>query len=145
MGRPAAHAYDRAAVRVATGHMLRDCIERMKKESERRPLCWQEIKSLKMFARQFPEAQELLQTCSQEGRKKRKRFAEIVRETPRQEGETSIAWVRRIWDQCANYDTKCPTVITEELLQRCLQRSARERKNNLPPSPSGAAKSFRRA
>lgn len=45
--------------------MLRDCIERMKKESERRPLCWQEIKSLKIFAGHFPEARELLLKCSQ--------------------------------------------------------------------------------
>lgn len=106
--------------------MLLDDIERIKKESERRPLCWQEIKALKIYARHFPEAQELLQKCLQDGLKVRKAFAEIVTETPRQEGETRIAWVRRIWDQCAKYDTNCPAVITEELLQRYSQGSAKK-------------------
>jgi hypothetical protein len=138
-----AHAYDRAAFRVTIASMLRDDIKGMKKESERRPLCWQEIKSLKMFARHFPEAQELLRTSSQEGRKKRKRSAEIVKETPRQEGETFNAWVRRIWDQCSKYDTKCPAVITEEHLQKCSQRSFKSQKKNLPVISAGAAKSFR--
>jgi hypothetical protein len=45
--------------------MLLDDIKRMKRESERRPLVWQEIKALNIFARRFPEAQELLQNCSQ--------------------------------------------------------------------------------
>jgi hypothetical protein len=112
------YAYNRAAVRATVGPILLHEIERMKKESERGPLCWQQIKSLKVLARGFPEAQELLQKCSQVGPKKRKRFTEIVKETPRQEDET-------IWDLCAKYDTKCPAVITEELLQKCLQGRAR--------------------
>jgi hypothetical protein len=136
-------AYDRAAVSITAGCMLRADIKRMRKESERRPLCRQEIKALKIYARHFPKAQELLLKCSKSGPKKRKHFAEIVRESPRQEGETYPAWVRRIWNQCANYDTKCPAVITEELLQRCLQGSARGHKNNLPPIRTGGAKSFR--
>ena len=136
------HAFTRAAVRVAVGPMLLDTIELIKVETERRPLCRQEIKILKILARQFPEAHELLQTRSQDGPKKRKRFAEIVKETPRQEGETPIAWVRRIWDQCAKYDAKCPKVLTEELLEGYSQGSAKSQKNNLPMIPSGAAKSF---
>ncbi len=63
--------------------MLLDDIKRMKNGSERRPLCWQEIKALKLYARHFPEAQELLQR-----------------------------------------------------LQRCLQSSVTNQKNNLPPIPS---------
>jgi hypothetical protein len=139
-----AHAYDRVAIRATIASILLDDIERMKEESERGPLCWQQIKSLKILARQFPEAQELLQKCLQDGLKKRKSFAEIVKETPRQKGEPYIAWVRRIWDQCAKYDTKCPAVITEELLQKCSQRNVESQKNNLPVSSSRAAKSFRR-
>jgi len=105
-----------------------------------------DIKVLKIFARAFPEAQELLQKCLQNGIKKRKRFAVIVRETPRQEGEAYIAWVHRIRDQCAKYDTtKRPTVITEELLERYSQGNVKKRKNNLPLIPSDTAKSFRRA
>jgi hypothetical protein len=137
------HAFTRAAMRVAVGPMLLDTIERIKAETERRPLYRQEIKMLKILARQFPEAQELLQKRSQDGPKKRKGFAEIVNETPREEGETCIAWVRRIWDQCAIYDTNCPEVITEELLEKCSQGSAKNQKNNLPGIPQSAAKSLR--
>jgi hypothetical protein len=126
------YAHNRAAMRATVGPMLLDTIERIKVETERRPLCRQEIKILKILARQFPEAHELLQKRSQDGPKKRKRFAEIVKETPRGEGETDVAWVRRIWDQCAVYDTKCPKVITEELLERYSQGSAKTQNNNLP-------------
>ena len=122
--------------------MLLDTIERIKVETERRPLRWQEVKILKMLARQFPEAHELLQTRSQDGTKKREWFAEMVKETPRQEGETPTAWVRRIWDQCAKYDTKCPRVLTEELLEKRTQSSAKTKRNNLPGIPDRTAKSF---
>jgi hypothetical protein len=103
--------------------MMRNQIERLKKESERRPLCWQEIKVLKIFARDFPEAQELLQKCPQVGQKSRKSFRQIVKETPRRKRETCVSWVRRIWDECANYDTKCPEVLTEELLEKLSKAS----------------------
>jgi hypothetical protein len=116
------YAYNRAAMRATVGPMLLDTIERTRVETERRQLCRQEIKALKILARQFPEAQELLQKCAEAGLKKRKRFAQIVKETPRQEGETPIAWVRRIWDQRARYDTKCPKVLTAELLEEYSHR-----------------------
>ena len=139
-------AYDRAALHLTTGYMLRDSIKRMKKDSERGPLCWHDIQSLKMLAPKFPEAQELLEKSLQNGIKKRKRYAVIVRETSRQEGEEYIAWVHRIRDQCAKYDTtRCPTIITEVLLEKYSQGSVKKRKNNLPPVPSGVAKSFRHA
>jgi hypothetical protein len=141
-----ARHYDRAGLSAIVTPMLLDHIKRIKEESERGPLCWHQVKALELYARHFPEAQELLQKCLQNGIKKRKLFAEIVRETPRQEGEAYIAWVHRIRDQCAKYDTtKYPTVITEELLKRYSQGGVKKRKNNLPPIPSGAAKSFRRA
>jgi hypothetical protein len=63
--RQQAHACDRTAASTMVHFMLLDDIERMRKESERRPLCWQEIKSLKLLAGHFPEAHELLQKCSQ--------------------------------------------------------------------------------
>jgi hypothetical protein len=59
------YALNRAAVRATVAPMLLDQIERIKEEFERGPLCWQQIKSLKILARQFPEAQELLRKCSQ--------------------------------------------------------------------------------
>jgi len=136
------YAYNGAGIRATVDPILLNVIERVRKESERGPLCRQDFKALKIFAPYFREAQELLQKCSQDGLKKRKRFAEIVRETPRQEGETFTAWVRRIWDQCEKYDTKCPTVITEALLRRYSRGSTKNQKNNLPVIPSGAAKSF---
>lgn len=70
-----ARAYDRVALHFTTGYMLRYSIKRMKKDSERGPLCWHDIQSLKMLAPKFPEAQELLEKCLQNGIKKRKRFA----------------------------------------------------------------------
>lgn len=112
------YVHNRAAMRATVGPMLLETIERMKHDSERRPLSRQEIIVIKILARQFPDAHEVLQKCSRQAVMKRKRFAEIVRETPREEGETPIAWVRRIWDQCAKYDTKCPKVLTEELLEK---------------------------
>jgi len=138
------HAFTRAAMRATVGPMLLDTIERIKLETERRPLCRQEIKILKILSRQFPEAQEALQKCSPGRVKKRKRFAEIVKKTPREEGETCVAWVRRIWDQCYIYDTSCPKVLTEELLEKYSQAGAKNHINNLPAVPAHAAKSFRR-
>jgi hypothetical protein len=73
-----ARAYDRAGIRLATGHMLRDQIERMKKESERRPLVWQEIKLLKILAPWFPEARELLQKCSQSSVKDKRNNLPVI-------------------------------------------------------------------
>jgi hypothetical protein len=101
-----------AAIRADAGSLLLDELAKLKQEARRGPLHPAQFKMVKSFARQgFPGAQELLQKCLQVGLKERKSFAEIVRETPRQQGESSIAWARRIWDQCSKYDTKCPTVI----------------------------------
>ena len=66
------HAYTRAGVRATVGPMLLDVIKRLREESERRPLVWQEIKSLKILAPGFPEAQDLLQKCSQSSVRTRK-------------------------------------------------------------------------
>jgi hypothetical protein len=137
-----ARSCDRTGFHVIVHSLLLDDIKRMKKDSEQRLLCRQEIKALKMFARDFPEAQELLQKCLRDGVMKRKPFEEIVKETTRQKGETYIAWVRRVWDECAKYDTKCPTVITEELLEEYSHGSAKSQKKNLPVSSSRAGKSF---
>jgi hypothetical protein len=59
------HAYDRAAIQATVASMLRDVIKRMKEESKRGPLHWQQVRVLKVFARRFPEAQDFLQRCSQ--------------------------------------------------------------------------------
>ncbi len=139
-------ACDKALIRSLVTPALHDLLERIKREAKREPLGRCQFKTLKMFAKQgFPGAQQLLQNCSQVGLKKRKRFVEIVKDTPRQEGEASVSWVRRIWDECEKYDTQCPTTITEELLERCSQGSAKDQKNNLPAVSARDAKSFRRA
>ena len=138
------HAHDDAAFHGLLSSMLVGSLADLKREAKRGQLNRHQIKMLKMLARNdFPGAQELLQKCLLNGIKKRKRFSEIVRETPRQEGETGVAWVRRIWDKCDNYDTKCPAVITEELLEKCSRSRANKQKNNLPAFSADAAKSFR--
>ena len=137
------YAHNRAAMRATAVPMLLETIERVRQDTERRPLYRQEIRVLKILARQFPEAQEVLRKRSRDGLMKRKRFAEIVKETPREEGETCPACVRHIWDQCAKYDTKCPKVLTEELLEEYSQGSAKTQNNDLPVIPSGAPKSLR--
>ena len=137
-------ACDRARIQALVVPVLLDTLEDIKREAKRRPLDRAQFKTLKILAKQgVPGAQELLQKCSQVGLKKRKRFAEIVVDTPRQEGETYVSWVRRIWDECEKYDTKCPRVITEGLLQRCSRGSAKDQENNLPEISPCAAKSFR--
>jgi hypothetical protein len=121
-------------------------VERIRQDAKRGPLHRLQFKMLEQLAKQgFPGAQEVLHECASAGLKKRKHFAEIVKETPREEGEPSVAWVRRIWDQCANYETNCPTVISEELLQKYSRGKATNRKDNLPTIPVNAAKSFRNA
>jgi hypothetical protein len=118
-------------------------LARLKQVARRGPLHPAQFKMLKIFAKQgFPGAQELLQKCSQLGVKERNRFSEIVKETSRHECETYNAWVRRIWDECDKYDTKCPRVITEELLQKWSQDNAKKSDDNLPAISMSVPKSF---
>jgi hypothetical protein len=136
----------RAGASAFAGSMLRDCLERLMRDAKYGPLHPAQFKTVKFLAKQgFPGAHELLQKCLRDGLKKRKRFAEIVKETPRREGEECGAWVRRIWDQCDKYDTNCPAVLSEELLEKYSRDSANNRRNNLPAIPADAAKSFRTA
>src|SRR4030095_11348874 len=96
---------ERFDVLIAPGVL--DQIESFRQEAKRGPLHPAQFQMLKIFAKQgFPGAQELLQKRAQIGVKKQKHFAEIVKETPCMEGETSVAWVRRIWDECEKYETK---------------------------------------
>jgi hypothetical protein len=112
-------ASDRASTRALIDSILLNQIENIKREAKRGRLNRLQFKMVKIFAKQgFPGAEELLLKCLRDGLKKTKPFADIVKETPRQEGEACGAWVRRIWNQCDKYDTNCPTVITEELLQK---------------------------
>jgi hypothetical protein len=110
---------DRTIVQSLVTPYLLDLFDRIKREAKRGPLDRCQFKTLEMFARRnYPGAQELLQTCLQVGLKKKKRFAEIVKDTPRLEDEPYGSWVRRIWDECEKYDTHCPTNITVELLEK---------------------------
>jgi hypothetical protein len=123
---------------------LHDQIERIRQDARRGPLHPGQFKILKLWAKQgFPGAQEVLQKCASAGLKKRKRFAAIVKDTPRQEGESSGAWVRRIWDECDKYVTKCPRLLSIELLERYSRRNSKNRGDNLPQILSQDAKSFR--
>jgi hypothetical protein len=123
---------------------LHDQIERIRQDARRGPLHPAQFKIVKLWAKQgFPGAQEVVQKCASAGLKKRKRFAEIVKETPRQEGETSGAWVRRIWDECDKYETNCPQMLSIELLERYSREGAKNRAENLPQILSQNAKSFR--
>ncbi len=116
------HAYDDSAINALLTSALLKTLEGLKRAAKHGPLNWHQIKMLKLLDRNgFPEARELLRKCLQDGVKERKRFVEIVRETPRQEREPYIAWVRRIWDQCDKYGANCP-----RLLRKSSQKSARE-------------------
>jgi hypothetical protein len=119
-------------------------VAKFREQAKNGPLHRLEFKMLELFAKHgVPGAEELLQRRSEIGTKQKKAFAAIVKDTPRQEGEPSIAWVRRIWDECEKYETDCPTEITEELLERSSQGKPKSRKDNLPPNTSGDTKSFR--
>ena len=69
-----------------------DQIESFRQKAKRGPLHPAQFQMLKIFAKQgFPGARELLRRRAQIGVKKRKSFAEVVKEAPRLEGETSVA------------------------------------------------------
>ena len=139
-----AHDLTRAGIRTMVLPALLNMLERLKQDAERGPLHPAQFKMVKIFVKQgFPGAQDLLQKCLRDGLKERKPFVDIVKETPRQEGETFIAWARRIHDQSAKYATNYPRVVTEELLEKCSRGSVKTRNNNLTPTSDGSAKSFR--
>jgi hypothetical protein len=96
---------------------LLDQIENIRQEAKRGSLNWAHVKILKIWARHFPQAKEVLEKYSRSALP-RKRFMEIVKGTPRLEAEADAAWVRRIWDECAKYGTDCPSVITEEMVRK---------------------------
>jgi hypothetical protein len=73
-----ARACDRAGLRIKTGLMLRETIDHIRRDSEHRPLVWQEIKALKILAPGFPEARDLLQKCSQSSVNARKNNLPVV-------------------------------------------------------------------
>ena len=122
-----AHNYTLAQIRSLVVSAFQDKLAQIKRQAKRGPLSRSDINMLKIMVRAgFPEARELLQKCKQVGLKKRKPFAEVVRETPRREGESLVPWVRRICVECEKYDTThSPTVIMEQLLQRYSPRLAR--------------------
>jgi hypothetical protein len=66
-----------------------------------------------------------------------------MKDTPRKQSESSGTWVQRIWDECDKYDTKCPEVLTMELLETYSRGDAKSGNDNLPPIPPKNAKSFR--
>ena len=119
-------------------------IEDLRQAAKRGPLHRDEIKIARLLAQQrLPGAQELLEECLRADAKERKSFAAIVKETPRQEGETYLSWIGRIWDECEKYETHCPAVITEDLLQKCSSGIATTGKKNLPAEIAGARKPFK--
>jgi hypothetical protein len=123
---------------------LLDNLEKIRQAAKRGPLHRTQFQVVKLLAKQgFPGAQDVLQKCSRVGLKKSKRFADIVKDTPRQESEPCGVWVRRIWDECEKYDTKYPEELTEELLERYSRRNAKNRAENLPQIHPPDAKSFR--
>ena len=112
-----------------------DQVEELRQEAKRGPLHRLQVAMLKILARQgLPGARETLQKCLEMGTKKRKQFAQIVRETPRHEDETPDEWIRRIWSECDKYDTRCPDVIEFEELEHLSQpRVKRRLKPDLDP------------
>ena len=125
----------REAIATIATPTLIDTVEKLRQEAKRGPLHRAEVAMLKIFARQgLPGARETLQKCLEMGTKKRKQFAQIVRETPRQEGETLSEWIRRIWSECDKYETRIPDVIEFEELERLSEpRVKRRLKPDLDP------------
>ena len=98
-----------ASLRARAASDFLDKIEQIKQDAKRGPLHPAQVKMVKILAKQgFPGAQELLQKSSQVGVKERKPFAEIVKETPRQDGEAYIIWARRIGDQAISTAPNAP-------------------------------------
>lgn len=97
-----------------------DQIEGIRQEAKRGRLNWAHLKMLKIWARHFPQAKEVLEKYSKSALPK-KRFMEIVKGTARVEAETYVDWVRRIWDECAKHGTECPSVITKEMVRKWSQ------------------------
>jgi hypothetical protein len=139
-----AQCWDREAIHAMLESTLIRDSNQIKQDADRGPLHPAQFKILRIYAKiGLPGAQELVEKCLRVGLKKRKPFAEIVKETPRRDGETMQLWVRRIWDACEKYDTKCPTVLTEELLEKLSKQRAKHPKKNLPAVTAGDPKSFR--
>jgi hypothetical protein len=94
-------------------------VESLRHAAKRGPLNWYQGQMLKIYARRgILGAPELLRQCLQVGLLKRKSFAGIVKDTPRQDREAPGGWVRRIWDECQRYGTSSRAVLTEKLLLR---------------------------
>jgi hypothetical protein len=116
------HMTMREAIATVATPTLIDTVEKLRQEAKRGPLHRAEVAMLKTLARQgLPGARETLQKCLEMGTKKRKQFAQIVRETRRHEGETPSEWIRRIWSECDKYETRIPDVIEFEALERFSQ------------------------
>jgi hypothetical protein len=132
-------------LRCAAAVALLQGLSRIRADAELGPVHPAQLKMARQCAESdLPGAQEVVQKCLAAGIKKRKTFKQVVRETPRRPGETTLFWVRRIWDECRKYDTtNRPSVITEELLERYSRSSSNDAKNNLPVAPEDGAKSFR--
>lgn len=108
------------------------------------PLHPADFKILEMYSRAgVPGAQKLLLRREEIGVKRKKPFAQIVRKTPRLEGETPVDWMRRIWDVCDKYDTNVPRVMTLERLERLSRSKSKATQNNLPADSADAAKPCR--
>jgi hypothetical protein len=120
-------------------------LAKIRQEAKRGPVHPAQVKIAKIcLDAGIPGAREVLQICAMVGVKKRKTFAQIVRENPRQQEETTTAWVRRLWAECDKYNTmKRHSVITDELLERYSRSGAKKAKDNLPVVSEHTAKSFK--
>ena len=100
---------------------------------------------LKILARlASPGARETLQKCLKMGTKKRKQFAQIVRETPRHEGETPSEWIRYESGASRQHETRTPEYIEFEELESSLSEPRVKRGPrpdldilNMPPTATG--------
>jgi hypothetical protein len=99
-------------------YALLESLETFKEAAKSGPLNRQQFTVLKVLAKKrFPGAQELLRSCTPPPTRKKKRFASIVKGTPRLKDETDSEWIRRIWVECEKYETRYPDVIEIEALE----------------------------
>lgn len=111
---------DQIAFRAMAWSMVLRRIKKIKRAARCGPLDSAQFAALKTFARQgVPGAAEALRECLKAGLKRRIRFSDLAKETPRLDGEQDADWMRRIWDKFSTYEVfNVPTVISTKLLER---------------------------
>lgn len=125
---------DRRAMSLFCDFALQRQLEKLKKKLKTGVVNYYDVKTLKLLARHYPEAREILAAGHYTVRKRRP-FREIVKSTPRRDGEDLSSWIHRIFDECNNCGAKTPGVIDVKDLEAIAAEGTRKKPvQNLPLS-----------